>query len=180
MRYDCRYYTKVRFHVELECFKLINIIRRKEGVAMVVDAGGSEGMGQFPPIPISRLLHAPQYGYGDVAVWIAEPSRKRRNRALSLTVLSVDSRFMIVKVRVKGCFNGRRPDVQHKVLAMSIIGIPRSIVLPSFLMVLVPYAPTPNGYYHGQECLKAGYHAEGNFSSSLVPSIPLVHALMSS
>ncbi len=161
MRYDCRYYTKVRFHVELECFKLINIIRRKEGVAMVVDAGGSEGMGAVSsnsdiPFTARTAIMATVM----LPVWIAEPSRKRRNRALSLTVLSVDSRFMIVKVRVKGCFNGRRPDVQHKVLAMSIIGIPRSIV-PSFLphgasplcaytKWILPWSRMPQGWYHAE------------------------------
>lgn len=145
----------MRFHVEFECFKLINIIRGKKGVAIVVDAGGYEGMGKFPPIPISRLLRAPQYGYGDVAVWIAEPCHKRRNRALGLTVLFLDSRSMIIKVRVEACVNGRRPDVLTPAAGHVSYRYPKIYCL-SFFMVLVPYAPTTNGYYPGQECLKAG------------------------
>ncbi|PBK89444.1 hypothetical protein ARMGADRAFT_1033475 [Armillaria gallica] len=113
--------------------------RGKKVVAIVVDAGGYYGMGQFPPIPISRLLRAPQYGYGDVTVWIAEPCHKRRNRALSLTVLSVDSRFTIVKVRVKACVNGRRPDVLAQGTGHVSYRHPK-IYCPSFLMVLVPHA----------------------------------------
>ncbi|KAK0438911.1 hypothetical protein EV421DRAFT_1738103 [Armillaria borealis] len=114
-------------------------------------AGGYEGMRQFPPIPISHLLRAPQYGYGDVAIWIAEPCHKRRNMALSLTVLFVDSRFMIVKVFA----TESRPDVLAQAAGRVSYRHPK-IYHPSFLMVLVPDVPTPDGCYPGQECLKAG------------------------